>query len=225
MPKGTDLSKRRGLSVRWAKARADSEGFRAWKRELGGTVTAGLLTWYVRRNNPDALLSDIMAIAIAVVATAVVIPLVEFGWNFATARRRLAEEEVARLFAERATLLDSIAEREASISCRLGAESIGEKLAALHGAGFALKQGVIASDDQTSAAHWGERIDQWRDECRNYLATNVSPGKAAYWDSFGSLMAIDIIGLKSATTYSAKVKLIQRIDERLGRLEELLKAY
>lgn len=79
------------MQTRFQRACQDTEGFRAWKRELLVAIIAGTLCWWWFPE--QEAVSEITAISIAVVAAILIAPLLEFVWNFYHAPIRILKEE------------------------------------------------------------------------------------------------------------------------------------
>jgi hypothetical protein len=81
---------------RWQRARADTKGFFALKRELTGALTAVLLAVLslVVFGSPRSAVAAEAIIGGAAIGGAVLIPVIELGWNYLRAPTRTLREDV-----------------------------------------------------------------------------------------------------------------------------------
>jgi hypothetical protein len=88
--------------TRWQKARLDTRGFRAWKRELAFGLAAGTtaIVLLVTFGRDEAAFEEALIVAGSIIGTVLLVPLLELGWNYIKAPDRLLREELSRLGAE-----------------------------------------------------------------------------------------------------------------------------
>lgn len=108
------------LKQRWKKAKKDTLGFRAWKRELFGAVLAAVIAYGALNffGSEQGAREEVIAIGAVVLATLILIPMGEFAWNFIKAPIRITgdkvsqlEEQTQKLHVETQALLESLATR------------------------------------------------------------------------------------------------------------------
>jgi hypothetical protein len=81
------------------------------------------------------------------------------------------------------------------------------------------------STDETPVSECNEKLAAWRQSVVNYLAENVSMGKAQYVDGIPTVSAATISGMKSHTTRDEKETIVLHINERLTHLAEVMREY
>ena len=104
-------------------------------------------------------------------------------------------------------------------------DAIGQRLADLYYEGAELRAEIMDSTDESPVSVWKEGLRAWRQRVADYLAENVSTGKAQYVDAVTSVPAVSRTGMKSSTTRRGKETIVSHLDERLKRLAEVAKEY
>ena len=103
--------------------------------------------------------------------------------------------------------------------------NIGTALAAYSQKGQTLKADIQRSNDSISTHVFMEQKIAWTDEVRDYLRTNVSPGKAEYFYNGPSVAIAGVGGMNSDQTRQAKSMVFLSIDAHLSRLGEIMREY
>lgn len=90
------------MTRRWEKARHDTKGFAAWKREavLGIAAGATAIVLLIAFGHDDAAYQEALIVIGTIVGTIVLVPLIELAWNFLKAPQRLLREDLSDLQAE-----------------------------------------------------------------------------------------------------------------------------
>lgn len=83
------------ISIRTRLKRACADTSIDWRRELiGAIIFAGAVWWFLPKSEA---VKQITLVAIAVVTAVVVLPLLDFGWNYLRAPERILREENQKL--------------------------------------------------------------------------------------------------------------------------------
>lgn len=207
-------------SSRWKRARSDTQGFRAWKRELLGGLLGGALTYVSLRRfgSPQSASDEVIVIAVGMLVFVILIPLVELLWNFIKAPIRIAHDEIRKLAEENQQL-------RSQLEVATGWKGIGRrKLQEFWDRGDALRHAVLEAPDVSEPAHqqfWAE-FTTWRNELLSYVH-GLSPSKAGYIDDV-KVMDTPIyhdgkplVGWKAETT--------KHIAARLERIKDVMRDY
>lgn len=83
------------LLARFQRARQDTQGFRAWKREIAVAVITVPLAYMLllHYGSTQSAMEEVVAILAAVIAAAILVPVGEFMWNWHKAPMRMLQEE------------------------------------------------------------------------------------------------------------------------------------
>ncbi len=90
------------------RARTDTTGFRAWKREIAVAAMAAVLAYFFLP--ATEIMNEWVAIGCVVVASVVLVPMLEFGWNLAASPVRILNENIETISDQIASLTPSRAQ-------------------------------------------------------------------------------------------------------------------
>lgn len=98
-------------SQRWARAKSDTKGFVEWRRNTAIALVAVIVEyWASAWLGAAAAMNDVGAALITFVVIFALLPIMELGWNYLRAPRRIAEANNLGLQDELAGLRDRIAQ-------------------------------------------------------------------------------------------------------------------
>lgn len=103
--------------------------------------------------------------------------------------------------------------------------AIATGLQRLYNNGVALRTEVFNSTDETPVSECQENMRAWQQGVIDYLAGNVSRGKAQYVDGVTSVRAASLPGMPSIETRGDKETIVLHLDARLKRLAEVMREY
>lgn len=205
---------------RWRRARQDTQGFRAWKREVSVSLLVGALTYIVllKYGSAQSARDEMIVVVVAILVTAVFLPVTELAWNFTRAPLRIAMDEIRRLKREKEVL-------QRQLEAATGWKGIARtKLQEFWDRGAGLRRAILGESDDSELANqkWWSEFIKWRQETLDYLHS-VSPSKAAYVDE------VKVVGTPISHEGRPLVKwkedIIKHIDSRLERLRLVMQDY
>ncbi len=214
------LSLRIPLRDRWRRARRDTHGIRAWKREVGVSLLVGTLTYMIllRYGSAQSARDQLIVVVVAMLVTAVLLPAAEFSWNFNAAPFRIAVDEVRRLAKEKEVL-------QRQLDAATGWKGIAStRLREFWDRGAELRRAILGDSNESESANqrWWSEFIKWRQETLDYLHS-ISPSKAAYVDE------VKIVGTPISHGGKPLVKwkedIIKQIDSRLERVRLVMQDY
>lgn len=211
---------RTSFGDRWNRALHDTQGFRAWKREILVPLLVGTLTYVtlLRYGSPQSARDELIVAIVATLVTAVLLPAAELAWNLVRAPFRIAVDEIQRLNQEKEVL-------QRQLEAATGWKGITRtKLQEFWDRGAGLRRAILDDADSSDSSHqaWWSKFIQWRQELLDYLHS-LSPSKAAYVDEFKSIDTP--ISHAGKVLPENKAHIVKHIDSRLERLKNVMQDY
>lgn len=205
---------------RWRRARRDTQGFRAWKREVSVPLLVGALTYMIllRYGSPQSAREQLIVVIVATLVTAILLPAAELVWNFARAPLRIAEDEIEKLVRDKEVL-------QRQLEAATGWKGLARtRLQEFWDQGAEMRRSILDDTDESETANqrWWSEFIKWRQETLDYLHS-ISPSKAAYVDE------VKVVGTPISHAGKPLVKwkedIIKHIDSRLERLRLVMQDY
>jgi hypothetical protein len=189
---------------RLQKARQDSRGFKAARRELCTLVVGGVLGALLLAVLFDgvAVLQFIIGVICAAVAAAILVPAAEFAWNYLQAPHRIMLDELTGI---RSTI--------AALQSPTASQSQADQRLDRHPAllNYIRKGERMRRRFMQSGQGYPNQVEAWTDEVAGFLSSHISPTAA---DRF---IVASLPTAHMSTQIRNSLAMLAEIEEELNR--------
>lgn len=207
--------------TRWQKAKADTKGVKAWKRELAMATLCGLLAFGALKpwgSSKQAAVDEVITVAAAVLGALIFLPALELFWNWLQAPNRLLVEHVTALHKDLLATQGEVNEILAKIDKPTNETEVkkpSKSSVSLTMRNFAVKGRDLLATHPIGFDTRPQEAETWKNQVLKYVAKQVSADEAR--------CLLDSTSLTGLEGMAERVVVLEEIVERFDAQHNLFK--